>query len=102
MTVLKRRRRSAPGEAPEVGAPPPVAAEAGSSSEFAVAAFEYVEVESTALARLTGTWSGDRGAPVDMRLVLTLPQGGERDEVEGLAEGARTGGGPHERAGGGG
>src|SRR3954447_8692044 len=82
MTVLKRRRRGAPADAPEIGAP---MEQPHGGSEFAVAAFEFVEVEATVLARLTGTWSRDRGAPVDMVLVLTLPQG-ERHEFTALAE----------------
>src|SRR4051812_25496012 len=86
MDVLKRRRRGgAPADAPEYMAPPELA-----GNEFAVAAFEFVEVEATGIARLTGTWSGSRGAPVDMRLVLTLPQGDERHEFEALAEASGT------------
>src|SRR4051812_18454820 len=80
MTVLKRRRRAAPADAPEYMPPAEVV-----GSEFAVAAFEYVEIEATGVARLTGTWSGERGAPVDMQLVLTLPEG-ERHEFAALAE----------------
>src|SRR3954447_2255315 len=82
MTVLKRRRRGGPADAAEPGRPEE---QPHGGSEFAVAAFEFVEVEATVLARLTGTWSGDRGAPVDMALVLTLPEG-ERHEFEALAE----------------
>src|SRR3954452_8286597 len=85
MTVLKRRRKGA--QADEAGLVRHSDEELLShgGSEFAVAAFEFVEVEATVLARLTGTWSGDRSAPVDMQLVLTLPQG-ERHEFTALAE----------------
>ena len=69
MTVLKRRTRDSRTEAVEGN---------GGGAALAVAAFEYVQVEDTALVRLTGTWSGDRGHPVDMTLVISRPSGEEQ------------------------
>src|SRR4051794_17159675 len=76
MTVLKRRTRDAQTDTAERN---------GGGAALAVAAFEYVEVEDTALVRLTGTWSGDRGHPVDMTLVVSRP-GGEEQSFPAMAD----------------
>ncbi len=79
MTVLKRRLRG--DRLDGVGE----AHDQAPASDIAVAAFEYVKVEDTALARLTGTWSAERDAPVDMVLSVEPPTGG-RQEFSGTAK----------------
>src|SRR3954470_23967619 len=78
MTVLKRRTRDAHTE---------TAGRNGGGGALAVAAFEYLEVEDTALVRLSGTWSGGRGHPVDMTLVVTRA-GGEQQGFPAMADGS--------------
>src|SRR3954453_2537581 len=75
MTVLKRRTRDAQTDSAERN---------GRGAALAVAAFEYVRVEDTALVRLTGTWSGDRGHPVDMTLVVS--RAGEEQAFPAMAD----------------
>src|SRR4051794_14442337 len=76
MTVLKRRTRDAQTDRAERN---------GGGAALAVAAFEYVEVEDTALVRLTGAWSGDRGHPLDMTLVIAR-RGGEEQSFPAMAD----------------
>src|SRR3954454_6993871 len=78
MTVLKRRTRDAHTE---------TAGRNGGGGALAVAAFEYLEVEDTALVRLSGTWSGGRGHPVDMTLVVTRA-GGEGQAFPAMSDGS--------------
>src|SRR3954468_23548986 len=78
MAVLKRRTRDAQTETAERN---------GRRGALAVAAFEYLEVEDTALVRLSGTWSGGRGHPVDMTLVVTRA-GGEEQAFPAMSDGS--------------
>src|SRR4051812_9234007 len=78
MTVLKRRTRDAHTE---------TAGRNGGGGALAVAAFEYLEVEDTALVRLSGTWSGGRGHPVDMTLVVARA-GGEGQAFPAMSDGS--------------
>jgi chromosome segregation ATPase len=78
MTVLKRRTRDAHTE---------TAKRNGGGGALAVAAFEYLEVEDAALVRLSGTWSGGRGHPVDMTLVVTRA-GGEGQAFPAMSDGS--------------
>src|SRR3954447_11729816 len=78
MTVLKRRTRDAHTE---------TAGRNGGGGALAVAAFEYLEVEDTALVRLSGTWSGARGHPVDMTLVVARA-GGEGQAFPAMSDGS--------------
>src|SRR3954449_11040792 len=78
MTVLKRRTRDAHTDTTERN---------GGGGALAVAAFEYVQVEDTALVRLSGTWSGGRGHPVDMTLVVTRA-GGEEQVFPAMSDGS--------------
>src|SRR4051812_698 len=77
MTVLKRRTRDAHTDTAERN---------GGGGALAVAAFEYLEVEGTALVRLSGTWSGGRGHPVDMTLVVT--RAGDEQVFPAMADGS--------------
>src|SRR5437868_8925303 len=78
MTLLKRRVAGAQGEPAEHN---------GGGGSLSVAAFEYVEVEETAVVRLTGTWSG-RTRPADMALVVSR-EDGERESFPALADVSR-------------
>src|SRR3954453_8128169 len=78
MTVLKRRTRDAHTDTTERN---------GGGGALAVAAFEYVQVEDTALVRLSGTWSGGRGHPVDMTLVVTRG-GGQEQAFPAMSDGS--------------
>src|SRR3954452_9971032 len=78
MTVLKRRTRDAQTDTAESN---------GGGGALAVAAFEYLEVEGTALVRLSGTWSGGRGHPGDMTLLVTRA-GGEEKAFPAMADGS--------------
>src|SRR3954447_15035245 len=78
MTVLKRRTRDAHTETTERN---------GGGGALAVAAFEYVQVEDTALVRLSGTWSGGRGHPVDMTLVVARP-GADEQSSPAMSDGS--------------
>src|SRR3954470_23537473 len=78
MTVLKRRTRDAHTDRAERN---------GGGGALAVAAFEYLAVEDTALVRLSGPWSGGRGHPVDMTLVVTRA-GGEEQAFPAMADGS--------------
>jgi len=80
MTVLKRRTRDSRTEAVEAN---------GGGTALAVAAFEYVQVEDTALVRLTGTWSGDRGHPMDMALVASRSSGEQQSFPAHASAGSR-------------
>src|SRR3954470_21247331 len=78
MTVLKRRTRDAHTDRAERN---------GGGGALAVAAFEYLAVEDTALVRLSGPWSGGRGHPVDMTLVVTRA-GGDEQAFPAMADGS--------------
>src|SRR4051812_50018470 len=78
MTVLRRRTRDLHTDTAERN---------GGGGALAVAAFEYLQVEDTALVRLSGTWSGGRGHPVDMTLRVTRA-GGPEETVPALSPGS--------------
>src|SRR5439155_20239285 len=78
-----RRRRTRDGRRDSVG-------RSGGGTALAVVAFECVEGGDTALARLTGTWSGDRAHPADVTLVVSRPSGEERSFAAHVSVGLRT------------
>src|SRR3954465_115105 len=88
MTVLKRRTRDAHTDRAERN---------GGGGALAVAAFEYLAVEDTALVRLSGTWSGGGGHPVHMTLVGSRP-GGEEQPFPAMADGSTGSGVTAERS----
>src|SRR5436190_654027 len=88
MTVLKRRTRDAHTEMGERN---------GGGGALAVAAFEYLAVEDNALVRLSGTWSGGRGHPVDMALAVSRA-GGDEQSFPAMADGSMGSGVKAERS----
>src|SRR4051794_15745288 len=88
MTVLKRRTRDAHTDRAERN---------GGGGALAVAAFEYLAVEDTALVRLSGTWSAGRGHPVDMTLGVSRA-GSEEQSFPAMADGSTSSGVKAERS----
>src|SRR5437764_709944 len=87
MTVLRRLTRDAHSET----------GERSHGGSLAVAAFEYLAVEDTALVCLSGTWSGGRGHPVDMTLGVSRA-GSEEQWFPAMADGSTSSGVKAERS----